>query len=187
MLDEIFNTTKVLTSGGTILYPTDTIWGIGCDATNADAVDKIYKIKKRVESKCLIVLVSDTDMLKDYLVTFPDIVKDLLNNLERPTTIIYPHAKNLVKNVIAPDGSVAIRIVKDEFCKQMITLFGKPIVSTSANVSGETAPISFCKISEEIIDSVDYVVKYDRNRIRQMKPSTIIKVLDSGEYEIVRP
>jgi len=186
MLDEIFNVIKVLSSGGTILYPTDTIWGIGCDATNSVAVNKIYKIKKRVESKCFIVLVSDTEMLKDYLVKFPDIVSYLINNLEQPTTIIYPFAKNLVKNVIAPDGSIAIRIVKDEFCKQMITLFGKPIVSTSANFSGEPAPISFCKISNEIIKSVDYVVKYDRNKIKQMKPSTIIKIHDSGDYEIVR-
>jgi len=186
MLDEIFNATKVLTSGGTILYPTDTIWGIGCDATNASAVEKIYKIKKRIESKCLIVLVTDIEMLKEYLVSFPDMAMDLINSLEQPTTIIYPKAKNIVKNVMAADGSVAIRIVKDEFCKQMITLFGKPIVSTSANISGEVAPVSFCKISEEIINSVDYIVKHERNKLKQMKPSTIIKLHDDGEYEIIR-
>jgi L-threonylcarbamoyladenylate synthase len=186
MYEEICNSINVLTKGGIILYPTDTVWGLGCDATNQKAVAGIYKIKKRNEEKRMIVLLNDSDMLKEYVNNVPEIAWDLINNLEEPTTIIYPEAKNLAKNLIGPDKSVAIRIVKDEFCKQMITLFGKPIVSTSANISGEAAPLMFNNISEKIVQSVNYVVNMDHSKIKQLKPSTIIKLHKDGEYEVIR-
>jgi len=186
MLDEINNVIQVLSAGGVVLYPTDTIWGIGCDATNSSAVDKIFKIKKRRLSKSLIILVNNTDMLKEYVMDIPDITWDLIGSFETPTTIIYPEAKNLAQNIAASDKSIAIRIAKDEFCQQLITLFGKPIVSTSANISGEPTPLLFGKISEKIIQSVDYVVKTDHDKIRQLKASTIIKLSENCEFTIVR-
>lgn len=186
MLEEIDKTVNVLAKGGIILYPTDTIWGIGCDATNQAAVEKIYKIKKRIESKSLIILVSDTEMLMDYVSDTPDIAWDLLNNMDRPTTFIYPRAKNLAKKVIASDGSIAIRVVCDEFCKQMITFFGKPVVSTSANISDEPTALLFNKISSEIKKKVDYIVDFDQDKIREIRPSTIIKLFNNGDYEVLR-
>lgn len=186
MLDEIDNSINVLNKGGIILYPTDTVWGIGCDAMNQNAADRIYKLKRRIESKSMIILVNDEDMLKDCVNEVPPVAWDLIRSFRQPTTIIYPGAKNVAKNLIAPDGSIAIRIVKDDFCRQLITLFGKPIVSTSANFAGEPTPLLFCKISEEIIKAVDYVVKIGHDKINQLKPSTIIKLNSNGEYEVIR-
>ena len=186
MYEEICNCINVLTKGGIILYPTDTVWGLGCDATNQKAVAGIYKIKKRNEEKRMIVLVNDMEMLKGYVNNIPEIAWDLINNLEEPTTIIYPEAKNLPKNLIGVDNCIAIRIVKDEFCNQLITLFGKPIVSTSANISGETAPLMFNNISEKIIQSANYVVNIDHSKLKQLKPSTVIKLHKDGEYEVIR-
>ena len=186
MLDEIQNTILILNKGGIVLYPTDTVWGIGCDATNQTATDRIYKLKKRSEFKTMIILVSDTDMLKEYVNNIPDIAWDLIKSFLQPTTIIYPEAKNIAKNLIENDGSIAIRIVKDEFCKQLITLFGKPIVSTSANYSGETTPLLFSKISDKIKKSVDYIVNIDHDKIKQLKPSTILKLHSDGEFQIIR-
>ncbi|MGD0711450.1 MAG: L-threonylcarbamoyladenylate synthase [Bacteroidales bacterium] len=186
MFEEICNSVNVLAKGGIILYPTDTVWGLGCDATNPKAVERIFKIKKRKEDKRMIILVNDSDMLKEYVNNIPEIAWDLISKIDQPTTIIYPEARNLAENLISPDNSIAIRIVKDEFCDQMITLFGKPIVSTSANISGETTPLMFSNISEKIIKSVDYVVDLDHSKIKQLKPSTIIKLHDNGEYEVVR-
>src|SRR5271157_3173642 len=140
MLPEVKNEIKkcveVLKKDGTILYPTDTIWGIGCDATSQKAVEKIYHLKKRVESKSLIILLADMKEISNYVETIPEIARDLMKNVDRPLTIIYPNAKNLAKNVIAEDNSIAIRIVKNEFCKNLIRTFGKPIISSSANYSG---------------------------------------------------
>lgn len=186
MLEEIDKTVNVLAKGGIILYPTDTVWGIGCDATNQKAVERIYKIKKRIENKSLIILVSDTDMLKEYISEIPEIVWDLVKNVDRPTTFIYPKAKKLAKKIIASDGSIAIRIVRDEFCRQMITLFGKPVVSTSANISGEPPPLIFSKISSEIKKRMDHIVALDQDKIREIRPSTIIKLFKNGDYEIIR-
>lgn len=186
MLEEVDKSVNVLTQGGVILYPTDTIWGIGCDATNQKAVERIYKIKKRIESKSLIVLVSDIDMLKEYIAEIPEIFWDLINNVDRPTTFIYPEARKLAKKVIASDGTIGIRIVRDEFCRQMITFFGKPVVSTSANVSGEITPLLFSKISSEIKRQMDYIVQLDHEVIREIRPSTIIKLFKNGNYEIIR-
>jgi len=186
MLNEIEKTINVLNKGGIVLYPTDTVWGIGCDATNIKATDRIYKLKKRRETKTMIILVSDTEMLKEYVSNIPEIAWDLINSFKQPTTIIYPEAKNIAKNLIGPDGSIAIRVVLDNFCKQLITLFGKPIVSTSANISGEATPLLFSKIEEKIKDSVDYIVKIDHDKIKQLKPSTILKLHSDGEFEIIR-
>jgi L-threonylcarbamoyladenylate synthase len=186
MLDEIENSIHVLTKGGIILYPTDTVWGIGCDATNQNAIKRIYKLKRRAETKSMIVLMSDIDMLKEYVNHIPEIAYDLIECFERPTTVIYPEAKNIAKNLIGSDSSLAIRIVQDDFCKQLVTLFGKPIVSTSANFSGEPTPLLYSKISLKIVQSVDYIVKIDHDKIKQVKPSTIIKLNKSGSFEVVR-
>jgi L-threonylcarbamoyladenylate synthase len=185
--NEVKKCIEVLNKDGTILYPTDTIWGIGCDATSQEAVEKIYHLKKRVESKSLIILLSDIEEISDYVEIVPEIVKDLLKNVERPLTIIYPNAKNLAKNVIAEDNSIAIRIVKNEFCKHLIKTFGKPIISSSANVSGEPAPMVFKCIQKEIIDNVDYVVKLYQDVLQEVKPSRIIKLQENGEFKIIRP
>ncbi len=178
---------EVLRNGGTILYPTDTIWGIGCDATNRKAVDKIYRLKKRLESKSLIVLLDDPGKLPFYVKTIPAIAWDLIGGVDNPLTVIYPNAMNLAKNVIAEDGSIAIRIVKNDFCKRLIHDFGKPIVSSSANISGEPAPLVFKKISSEIIRKVDYVVNLFQDQLQEMKPSRIIKLNENGEFQVIRP
>ena len=186
MKQEIRNCIDVLRRGGTILYPTDTIWGIGCDATNSKAVQKIHKIKKRMENKSLIVLLDRKERLHDYIEPVPDIALDLVDNVNTPLTIIYPNAKNLAKNIIAPDGTIALRLVHFEFCYKLIRMFGKPIVSTSANITGQPAPLMFKRIPQEIIDQVDYTVNLAREEIRETKPSTIIKLKTNGEFEIIR-
>jgi L-threonylcarbamoyladenylate synthase len=184
--DDIINALKVLHSGGSILYPTDTIWGIGCDATNMKSVENIYRIKQRVESKSLIVLVHSFEQLKNYIDKVPDVTYDLLKCIENPVTVIYSNARNLAPNVVAEDGTIGIRIVKEEFCIELIRRFGKPIVSTSANISGEVAPVTFSHISKEILNSIDYVVKYKQQVFSQSKPSTIIRLMETGEYIILR-
>jgi L-threonylcarbamoyladenylate synthase len=183
---EIKKCTKVLQRGGTILYPTDTIWGIGCDATNAGAVQKIYRLKQRFEHKSLIILIDEAEKLRNYISSIPEIAWDLLQNVDTPLTIIYPAAKNLAENVIADDGTVAIRIVKHEFCCRLIQSFGKPIVSTSANISGENPPIAFRSIDPKIIGGVDYVVSESLDEIHELKPSRIIKLELNGEFRIIR-
>jgi L-threonylcarbamoyladenylate synthase len=184
--DEIKNCIEVLKKDGTILYPTDTIWGIGCDATSQHAVEKIYNIKKRLESKSLIILLADMKDISEYVKTVPDIARDLMKNVEQPLTIIYPNAQNLPKNVIAEDNSIAIRIVKNPFCKALIREFGKPIVSSSANIAGEPAPMVFKFVSQEILDQVDYVVKMYQDVLNEVKPSRIIKLKENGEFHIIR-
>ena len=178
---------KALRSGGSILYPTDTIWGLGCDATNEKAVENIYRIKQRVESKSLIILVNSFDQIANYIEKVPDVAYDLLKCIENPVTVIYSNARNLAPNVVADDGTIGIRIVKEEFCIELIRQLGRPIVSTSANISNEPAPVTFSHISQEILNNVDYVVKYKQDTFSQSKPSTIIRLLESGEYVIIRP
>jgi len=177
---EIEKTIAVLKNGGLILYPTDTIWGIGCDATNTDAVKKIYSIKKRMESKALISLVANATQLKQLSSKIP---KEGLN--ENPTTIIYNQVTGLANNLLAPNGSAGIRIAQDEFCKELIKVFGKPIVSTSANISGEHSPINFSEISEEIKNNVDYIVNLRQNEDMQT-PSAILLVNSDGSIKKIR-
>jgi L-threonylcarbamoyladenylate synthase len=185
---EIKNIVKALTDGGTILYPTDTIWGIGCDATNAAAVERVFAIKKRGAEKSLIILLDDVSKLKSYVKQIPKEALALIETTEQPLTIIYPSAdrKNLAENLLAPDGSIAIRITKDSFCKKMIEESGKPVVSTSANVSGENPPRNFGEIPEEIKKAVDYVVRYRRDEESNPRPSVIIRIGLKGEIEFIR-
>lgn len=186
LLNDLNSSLKTLAEGGVILYPTDTIWGIGCDATNYKAIEKVFGIKKRAESKSLIILVDSEQMLAHYVSQVPDIVHDLIEQYDRPLTIIYPSAQNLPRNLVAPDGSIAIRVVRHPFCQQLISRFGKPITSTSANISGMPSPASFQSISAEVLQSVDYTVFYDRENPRAAIPSTIIRINLHGEFEIIR-
>ncbi len=186
-MDEIVKkTVEFLKAGKIILYPSDSIWGLGCDATNAKAVQRIFKIKQRVESKSLIVLLDSTDKLAYYVDKVPDIAPDLIDSIQTPLTIIFSGAKNLAKNVIAEDNTIAIRIVRSEFCRRLITQLGHPIVSSSANISGQPTPIMFTSIEDEIKNSVDYVVNLEQRLIREVKPSTIIKLEEDGEFKIIR-
>jgi len=186
MTDDINQAIKVLKHGGTILYPSDTIWGIGCDANNAKAADKISALKGRLKKSSFIVLLHKPKMIRGYVESVPTILWDLIDSLDFPTTIIYPNAKNLAKNVIAQDGTVAIRIVKEGFCYELLQVYNKPIVSTSANFSGEPAPLLFRDIPDALIEKVDYVTTTGRKNLQKVKPSTIIKLKLNGEFEIIR-
>jgi len=187
MEEELKKTLEILKKGGTILYPTDTVWGIGCDARNKEAVNKIFKIKERAEYKSMVVLVCDDKMINRYVKDVPAIAWDLIESAaDDPLTIIYPDGRMLAENIIAADGSVGIRIVKDEFCKNLIHKFGKPIVSTSANISGDPTPITFSNINNKIMNKVDYIVNLRQNEVNNPKPSTIIKVAMNGEVKIIR-
>ncbi len=178
---------EVLKSGGVILYPTDTIWGVGCDATNPEAVKKVFAIKKREESKSLVTLVSDLDMLARYVKDIPDAALDLIEVNDTPMTIIYPQAIGLAENVIAEDGSVGIRIPMNEFCRQLCFRLRKPIVSTSANISGDNPPKGFKDISQQIKDAVDYTVHPSMEEKNSThKASQIIKIGLKGEIQIIR-
>ena len=183
---DIDNAVSALKKGGTILYPTDTIWGIGCDATNPSAVEKVFSIKKRPEQKSLIVLLDDAEKLYDYVEQIPEHAFTLIEYSEKPLTIIYPKAVKLASNVSAADGSIAIRVTKDVFCRELIRRFGKPIVSTSANISNEPAPKTFAEISDEIKSSVDYVVLHRQKENKISAPSTIIRLGLRGEIEFIR-
>ncbi|PKH51647.1 threonylcarbamoyl-AMP synthase [Tenacibaculum sp. Bg11-29] len=174
-----------LNNGETILYPTDTVWGIGCDATSEDAVKKVYKIKNRKESKSLIILVDSIAMLKNYIEILTEETIELIKTVEKPTTIIYNNPKKLAKNTIASDNTIAIRIPQDDFCLKLISEFGKPIVSTSANISGLPTPKSFTEISDAILQSVDYVVALQLNK-KVVKSSTILKLTTTNEIKIIR-
>ena len=186
MKEEIKNAIEVLKKGGIILYPTDTIWGIGCDATNEKAVEKIYKIKQREEGKGMLVLVDSPDRILSYVNEVPAMAWDLIDVAENPLTIIYPDAVNLASNLLPKDKSIGIRVTQDEFCKELIRQFRKPIVSTSANFSGESFPKCFDEISQGIIDVVDYVVDWKQDEISNIQPSSVIKLGLGGEVEIIR-
>ncbi|SMO74357.1 L-threonylcarbamoyladenylate synthase [Solitalea koreensis] len=185
MQKEINNALEVLNAGGTILYPTDTIWGIGCDATNPEAVEKVFKLKNRSETKSLIILVSNINDIDKYVKEVPVIAYDLIEYSDKPLTIIYDGAKNLAANAINEDGSIGIRVVKHPFCEHLLRKFRKPIVSTSANLSGEPSPKSFSDIDEEIITSVDYVVDFEQVK-KSGQPSSIIKLGVGGQVKIIR-
>lgn len=183
---EIKKSLEVLKNGGIILYPTDSVWGIGCDATNSEAVKKIYALKKRIESKSMILLVDVESRILSYVREVPEQAWQLIEFAERPITIIYDEAKNLPENLVAEDGSIAIRVTNDEFCKNLLGLFRKPIVSTSANVSGAPSAKTFKEISEEIKNGVDYIVQWRQNDNRPAKPSTIIRLRKGGLFEFIR-
>jgi L-threonylcarbamoyladenylate synthase len=184
--DEVNKALEILKNGGLILYPTDTIWGIGCDATNADAVEKVFKLKGRSEEKSLIVLLENDNKLQSYVREVPEIAYDLIEYAENPLTIIYSGAKNLATNAIAKDGSIGIRVVKHDFCEQLIQRFKKPIISTSANVSGEASPANFSEISDIIRQGVDYVVDWEQDNMAKKKASTIMKLEPGGLFSFIR-
>lgn len=184
--EEIAKAVEVLRSGGVILYPTDTVWGLGCDATNKEAVARIYEIKHRSDSKSLVLLASDLDMICRYVKVVPEIAVDLVNVSVSPMTIVYPDAVGLAENVVAEDGSVGIRIPMNDFCVKMVSKLRRPIVSTSANVSGEPTPKCFAEIPDAIRSSVDYVVDSKLESGATGKSSSIIKVGVDSEIEIIR-
>jgi len=183
---DIEKSLEVLNSGGVILYPTDTVWGIGCDATDSAAVERIFIIKRRNEAQSLLTLVDSLDMLAEYVDDIPHIAIQLMKEATRPLSVIYPKAKNLATNLIAADGSIGIRIVQESFCQQLIKAFGKPVVSTSANISGEPAPDIFDKISGEIRDAVDYIVRWRQDDRQPATASSIIKLNGDGSYQTLR-
>lgn len=184
--EDIQNALEVLHKGGLLLYPTDTVWGIGCDATNAKAVQQIFSLKKRVDSKAMIVLVEDESRIPALVGQSVIQVLDYMKGIHKPTTVVYQNAKGLAANLIAEDGSIAIRICKELFCTQLIKKFNKPIVSTSANISGFPTPRSFNDISVEIKEGVDYVVRYRQEEEGLQQPSSIVKWED-GQIKIIRP
>lgn len=186
MDEEIEKAVQALKEGKTMLYPTDTIWGIGCDATDRQAVEKVFALKKRPDSKSLIVLVSDESMLEEYVEEVPQIAYSLIEVNDKPMTIIYPKGKGLAENLLAEDGSVGIRIPKSDFCIRLIKRFRKPIVSTSANISGEKAPSRHAEISKEITNGADFCVNPAFEGTSSHKASSIIKLGLNGEIEIIR-
>lgn len=186
MREDIRKACEVLQRGGVILYPTDTVWGIGCDATNEEAVKRVYAIKQRVDSKAMLVLV-DSDVKVDYYVQdVPEVAWDLIEYATKPLTIIYDGARNLAPNLLAEDGSVGIRVTSEEFSKQLCFRFRKAIVSTSANISGQPSPACFSEIQDEIKNSVDYIVGYRQDEPAGAKPSSILKLGKGGVVKIIR-
>lgn len=186
MHEDIKKALEVLKAGGLILYPTDTIWGIGCDATNVEAVKRIYGIKMREDSKCMIVLMENPALLDRYVDEVPEVAWDLVEISTTPLTVIYPGAKNLAKNLIAEDGSIGIRFTKEKFTSQLLQRFRRPLVSTSANISGKKSPAFFDEISEEIKGAVDYIVEYRQDDTVPAQPSSVIKLGPGGQIDIIR-
>ena len=186
MHDDIVNALKILQEGGVILYPTDTIWGIGCDATNEAAVKRIFEIKKREDSKALLLLIDSPARLNGYVEEVPGMAWDLVELTTKPLTIIYPQGRNLAKNLLAGDGSVGIRITQEAFSHKLCERFRRPIVSTSANISSQPAPEIFSEISPEITEAVDYVVKYRQDDTTRTQPSGILKLGAGGEITVIR-
>ncbi|MFZ4263054.1 L-threonylcarbamoyladenylate synthase [Sphingobacterium sp. HJSM2_6] len=177
---------ETLRAGGLILYPTDTIWGIGCDATNPAAVEKIFALKGRDKHKSMIILLENDYQLEAYVKEVPEVAYQLIEVSDKPLTLIFDQAKNLAANVVAEDGSIGIRIVKHPFCQSLIQKFRKPIVSTSANISGQPTASNFDAIDPEIINGVDYVVSYGQGLLEKANPSTIMKLDASGKFTFIR-
>lgn len=185
--EDLTNAVETLRKGGVILYPTDTVWGIGCDATNSEAVKKIFEIKKRDDSKALITLVPNDAWIERYIEDVPEVAWELLDVSVKPLTIVYDKSRGLASNLAAPDGSIGIRVCKDPFCKALCERLHKPIVSTSANISGEPAAKIFDEVSKHIIESCDYVVNWRRGDKEIHEPSTIIRLSKGGVFKIIRP
>ncbi len=186
MNDDLAKALQVLKQGGVILYPTDTVWGLGCDATREESVRRICDIKKRADNKSLLVLMADPSFLDRYVEEVPPIAWDLIELSTTPLTIIYPRGKNLAGNLLGTDGSIGIRITSEAFSSELIRRFRKPVVSTSANISGKPSPSAFRDIPEEIKKAVDYIVHYRQGEIAAAKPSSILKLGTGGEVEIIR-
>lgn len=184
--EEVKKACEVMRRGGVILYPTDTVWGIGCDATNPDAVKRVYEIKKRADSKAMLVLVDSSVKVDFYVSDVPQVAWDLIDYATKPLTVIYDGARNLADNLLAEDGSVGIRVTGEEFSKELCFRFRKAIVSTSANISGQPSPANFSEISEEVKQAVDYIVGYRQDETGRPKPSSIIKLGKGGEVKIIR-
>lgn len=182
---EVNKCCELLEQGKVILYPTDTIWGIGCDATNPEAVEKIFDIKERSKGKSLIVLVDSIEMLKEYVMNFPPVAPDIIKAAKNPLSVIYSESKGLAKNVSA-DSTICIRVVDNEFCKALIRKLGRPITSTSANLAGDAAPSIFVEITEQIKSSVDYVVQLYHDVLTKPKASTIIRLYEDNSFDIIR-
>jgi L-threonylcarbamoyladenylate synthase len=185
--EDLKNAVEVLRRGGVILYPTDTIWGIGCDSTNAAAVEKVYRIKERPSGKSMLILVSDIQMAEAYTEDTPDLTWEVMEEALDPLTLIFPHAKNLAPNLPAPDGSIGIRLPKDPFCIELIRSFGKPIVSSSANRNNELPPQLYIDIPSEFLELVDYVVSWRQDDFQPGTPSTVVRLGKDGEMEMLRP
>lgn len=185
MNEEIEKALIILKRGGIILYPTDTVWGIGCDATNADAIDKIFLLKKRAESKSMICLVSDFKMLNQFVEEVPEVAYDILKYSQKPTTIVYDNPIRIAENLVGEDNTLAIRVTKDDFCNTLIRKLKRPLVSTSANISGNNTPSEFKEISPAILEGVDYVVNLHRNK-KNAQPSTIIQIKNDGTVKVIR-
>ncbi len=184
--DEVKNALDVINQGGIILYPTDTIWGLGCDATNTEAIQKIYALKQRAQEKSMIILLDTENKLESYIQEVPAIAYDLIEFTENPLTLVMPGAKNVSPALIASDGSVGVRVSSHPFCQQLIQRLRKPLVSTSANISGQPSPQNFSQISDEIISGVDYVVNLDQHDLSIKKPSTIMRLEPDGKFEFIR-
>ncbi len=185
--EDIEAAVAVLKKGGLILYPTDTVWGIGCDATNEEAVNKIYALKKRSEEKSMIILVADESDILKYTNEATPVIFDYIKGINKPTTVIYEQAQNLAKNLINKDGSIAIRIVKDDFCQVLLSIFGKAIVSTSSNISGYPPPSFFEDVDIAIKDGVDYIVQHRQDDLKVASPSTVVKLAEDGTIKVIRP
>tara|TARA_R110000823_G_C15940630_1_gene500457 strand:- start:675 stop:1235 length:561 start_codon:yes stop_codon:yes gene_type:complete len=185
MLTEINKSLEILNKGGLILYPTDTVWGIGCDATNEAAVEKIYALKKRANTKTMICLVANDFMLEQHVEKVPELAYDIIDLASKPTTIIYESPKGIAKNLIAQDNTLAIRVATDQFCQYLIKKFKRPIVSTSANIAGQPTPTSFKEIHDEILKGVEYIVNLDRDKIKST-PSSIIMLGNDGTVKVIR-
>lgn len=185
--DDVRNAVEVLRKGGTILYPTDTIWGIGCNAADAKAVDKVFQVKNRPANKSVIILLAHEREVLPYVATLDFEVFDVVAKFNKPTTIVFDDAINLPDNVINADGSVAIRIVQDDFCRHIIKRLQHPLVSTSANISGEASPQNFTQVSNAVKTSVDYVVSYRQEDVEPKEPSAIIRWHNNSTYTIIRP
>lgn len=186
MQNDLKKSVEVLKKGGVLLYPTDTIWGIGCDATNAKAVERIYNIIKKEDTKNILVLMENPALLERYISEVPEIAWELVEISTTPLTVIYPNAKNLAPNLLAEDGSISIRFTKEEFTRQLLQRFRRPIVSISANFSGEKEPAFFSEITEEIKSQVDYVVEYRQDDMIPANPSGLIKLWPGGRIDIIR-
>ena len=185
--DDIAEAVKVLEAGGLILYPTDTVWGIGCDACNPEAVAKVYRLKQRPDSKALITLVGEVGDIARWVESVPPAAVELIERERRPVTVVFDHGRGLAANLLAEDGSVGLRVTAERYSHALCEALGRPVVSTSANVSGKPTPTAFCEISAEIIGDVDYVATYRRDDKQPRQPSMVVKMEADGSYKILRP